>query len=67
MKELLGDFIVRMVPIAIPIILVWSFLINHDMAPSGDSKSKKKGDSSDSPTEVEGSKDSKGADKPRES
>lgn len=51
--ELLGSFLVRLVPVMIPIILIWSFLVNHGMAPSGGSKksndSKKSGGDSDKP------------------
>ena len=34
MLDLLGDFIVRLIPVSIPIILIWSFLINHGLAPT---------------------------------
>lgn len=39
MLDLIGDFIVRLIPVAIPIILIWSFLINHGLAPTGSQNS----------------------------
>lgn len=39
--SLLGDLLVRLIPVTIPIILIWSFLINHGLAPTGGSKNKK--------------------------
>lgn len=55
--ELLGDWLVRLIPVAIPIILIWSFLINHGLAPSGGSKK------DDKPSKNEESKENK-SDKP---
>ncbi len=52
--DFLGDLLVRLVPVAIPIILIWSFLINHGLAPSsGSKKSENKGKdaSKDKPAE----------------
>lgn len=66
MLDWLGDLIVRMIPVAIPIILIWSFLINHGLAPTGSSKSEggeskgEKKSKGSSGAEPPASKDSKG-------
>ena len=60
MLDWLGDLIVRMIPVAIPIILIWSFLINHDLAPSG----KSKGEGGEKPKGEKNSKASSGSTPP---
>lgn len=54
MRELLGDLLVRAVPVLLPAVLICSFLMNHNLMPSGGSKK----DSGDKPSKKSKSEES---------
>lgn len=51
MGDFLGDLIVRLIPVAIPAALIYSFLMNHGMAPTGKGKKDEKKDAKKSETD----------------
>ena len=61
MEEFLGNLIVRLIPVAIPAALIYSFLMNHGMAPSGGEKKKEKKDK-----KAEGDKGTDASEPPKE-
>lgn len=48
MMEKLKELIATLAVLAIPIGLIWSFMVNHDLAPNGKDSKPKKDNSSES-------------------